>query len=228
MLIFLLVTTAYSAVLIGLRPAPISLRSAPLTIVQNIAKIKTTLLIGILLCGIHLSTTGFTFSSIKPAWLDILGIDNVTLFQWNWYPSIITNTFVHHSFFHLLTNLVGFAVLSLYERRVGVQRYLMVFVVSALASTLSVFAYSEPIIVAGVSGVVFGLAAAYFTDHQDLTRKDWFCALAAFVFLAIYVEADSALKIGKSNPKIVIDHFGHALGAVGAIVYCRLVPLAKS
>ena len=224
MWIFLLVVAIYSAVLVAWRPAPASLKSAPLTIFENLSKIKMTLLVGIILCGVHFLTTDFSFWDTKQAWLEMLGINNITSFQWHWFPTIITNTFVHHNFVHFLTNLSGIALCSFYERRVGPQRYLAIFIIAGLGSNLSLFAYSEPTIIVGVSGVVFGLAAAYFTDHKDMSLKDWLGALAAFIVLAVFVEFDSAMKLSKSNPDLIVDHFGHVLGAVSAIVYCRLFP----
>lgn len=224
MWLFLFVVGTYCAVLIGLRPAPDSLKSKPISYIENVSRIKVTLLVGIVLCVVHLLVTHFSFGDTKDAWIGLLGIKNVNIFEWMWFHTIVTNTFVHLNFLHLLTNLHGVGLCSLYERRVDARRYLAIFIVSALGSNLSMFAFSEPTVSTGVSGAVFGLAAAYFTDHKDITLKDWAGALAAFTVLAIIVEVNTAFKSDESNLDFTVNHLGHALGALSAIIYCRIRP----
>ena len=97
---------------------------------------------------------------------------------------------------------------------------------SNLASIPSILFYSENILVSGISGGVFGLAAAYFTDEEELTTKEWLLAISLFLFLAIVLALDSEFKGGSNKAlDMKIDHIGHFLGALGAILYCRLKPL---
>lgn len=97
---------------------------------------------------------------------------------------------------------------------------------SSLASIPSILFYPEYILVSGISGGVFGLAAAYFTDEDELTTKEWLLAISLFLFLAIMLALDSEFKGGSNKAlDMKIDHIGHFLGALGAILYCRLKPL---
>lgn len=89
----------------------------------------------------------------------------------------------------------------------------------------SILFYSENVAVSGISGGVFGLAAAYFTDEKELSTKEWLAAISLFVFLAILLAIEGEFK-GRSSAAadLRIDHIGHFLGALGAIIYCRLKP----
>ena len=123
-----------------------------------------------------------------------------------------------------MANVTGLGLLSVYERRVGARRFLAVVGVASVASIPSALLYSNAY-VSGISGGVFGLAAAYFTDHERLTRKEWLMAIAFFAFIALVLSLDSALRTsGDKTLGFQIDHIGHVLGAIGGIVYCRLVP----
>jgi len=141
---------------------------------------------------------------------------------------LITHLFLHTSLFHLLMNLSGIGLASVYERKVGGKRFLAVLSVSLIFSIPSVFFYLDNVAIAGISGGVFGLAAAYFTDEKDLTLKEWLSAIAIFVFFVILLTIASIIEEkskGYNNGGFgQVDHIGHALGAIAAIFYCRMFP----
>ena len=88
--------------------------------------------------------------------------------------------------------------------------------------------YPIPIAICGISGGVFGLAAAYFTDHEDLSIKEWIYAILFFAFLMIIFGLQSKYQSHQSiELGFQVDHYGHILGAMGAIIYCRLKPNLK-
>ena len=137
----------------------------------------------------------------------------------------ISHLFIHINFVHVLTNLGGIGIASAYERRVGASRYLKVLAVAGISSIPSIFFYASPIGVCGISGGVFGLAAAYFTDHKGLTTKEWVYAIFLFAFLmAIFALQNKYQHNLASGLDFQVDHIGHILGTIGAILYCRLRP----
>ncbi|MBF4322772.1 rhomboid family intramembrane serine protease, partial [Vibrio anguillarum] len=95
----------------------------------------------------------------------------------------------------------------------------------ALSSIPSVLFYSDNTTVCGISGGVFGLAAAYFTDEKELTTKEWLTAIFLFTFLVILLILEGEIR-GQDDYMfdIKVDHIGHFLGALGVILYCRLIP----
>ncbi|MCR9143869.1 MAG: rhomboid family intramembrane serine protease [bacterium] len=144
-----------------------------------------------------------------------------------WQP--LTHLLLHFDLLHLLSNLGLLGLLTVYERRVGHARYLAVLAVAGLASIPSVWMYSEPVLVCGISGGLLGLAAAYFTDHKELSRREW--AVAVVVFLALFLILSLIDEIRTGGPggaagplSYQIDHIGHLLGAAAGLVYCRLRP----
>jgi rhomboid protease GluP len=139
-----------------------------------------------------------------------------------WPIQAITHLFIHGSLLHLLSNVMCIGILSVYERRVGSRRFLAVLSVSCIASIPSIFFYSLPTIICGISGGVFGLAAAYFTDHDDLTNKEWVYGVISFLCLALFFSFRELLETNSQREiSLNIDYYGHALGAMGAIIYCR-------
>ena len=220
MILFTVITTLYVTILLFLRPIPESLKAKRVSFKEHFMSIKMSLFFGVLILVVFLLTTHFTFLKTDENIFKILALNNDRSFSNIWWIEIFTHQFVHLNLQHLLTNLIGLGLASMYERRAGSKRFVMVLFVSSMASTLSIFFYTQTIFVAGISGGVFGLGAAYFTDNHTLTTKEWLKAIVLFVFLmAVF----SLQDIGKTkNASFAVDYFGHILGALGAILYCRL------
>lgn len=149
----------------------------------------------------------------------LLGLSNLKEFSMLWPIQFLTHLTIHVDLKHLVANLSGLALTSLYERRVGTKRFLAVASVSALSSGLSIFFFGNAVVVCGISGGVCGLAAAYFIDFQDVRGKDLVMALASFTVLFIFFSytASNSLEFSSSR----VDHWGHIFGAIGGILYCR-------
>ncbi|MCH2547236.1 MAG: rhomboid family intramembrane serine protease [Alphaproteobacteria bacterium] len=213
-------------ILVFYRPAPESLKGASPSLLENLQQIKASLCVGTILLFIYLVMTGFTYKEIDKSLYAIFGLNNVKDAAILWPFQVFTHLFIHINLYHLLSNVLGVGLASIYERRVGSKRYLVVLMVGAFSSIPSIFFYTEPIIVSGISGGVFALAAAYFTDHKNLTIKEWIYAILSFLFLAIIFSLDGERKMaGKEELIGQVDHIGHVLGALGGVIYCRLVPL---
>lgn len=225
MIIFFITVATYIGLLIFVKPAPSSLKAVPITYWENLKFIWASIFSGVLIILVFLLTTNFGFITVDENLYRALALSNDADQFSKWPLQSVTHLFVHGNLVHLAANLVGLGLASAYERRVGAKRYFAVLLVGGLASIPSIFFYSENIAVCGISGGVFSLAAAYFTDEEELTTKEWLAAISLFLFLALMLVLDSEFK-GHANEAVnmKIDHIGHLLGALGAILYCRLRP----
>lgn len=226
MLIFAITLLAYVGALVLYRPAPECLKGTPLTLLENARQVKASVFTGVVLLFMHLLFTRLTFGDVDKHLHLLFGLNNLKAAAVLWPFQIFTNLWVHYNLIHLLSNVAGIGLASAYERRVGARRYLAVLMVGAIASSLSVFLYATPIIACGISGGVFALAAAYFTDHRQLSVKEWVYAIVSFLILAVLF----SLNDGRTMPEhealgFQVDHLGHLLGACAGILYCRIRPL---
>ncbi|MGE4542471.1 MAG: rhomboid family intramembrane serine protease [Pedobacter sp.] len=202
------------------------MKTVPITYSENFKFVWASICSGVLIILIFLLTTNFGFISVDENLYRTFALSNDVDQFLKWPLQSVSHLFIHGNLLHLAANVIGLGLTSAYERRVGAKRYLAVLLVGGLASIPSILFYSENIAVSGISGGVFGLAAAYFTDEEELTTKEWLLAISLFLFLAIMLALDSELRgSSKEALDMKIDHIGHLLGALGAILYCRLKPL---
>ena len=226
MTLFLIIVSAYAGLLILIKHAPSSLKTAPITYTENFKFVWGSVCTGIFILLIFLFTTNFNFIEVDENLYGILALSNNMELFLKWPLQSATHLFIHANLYHLTANIVGLGLASVYERKVGAKRYFAVLLVGSLASIPSIFFYSENIAICGISGGIFGLAAAYFTDEKQLTAKEWFLAILLFLFFAIMLTLDSEFKrITNVASSMKTDHVGHLLGALGAILYCRVKPL---
>ena len=223
--LFAITLAAYVGLLVLTKPEPESLKSKPLTYFENYTEIKASLWVGIVILIVFLGVSNLKFNEIDEQLFVLFALNN----QWAnlalWPMQAISHLFIHINFVHVLTNLSGIGIASAYERRVGARRYLMILAIGCISSIPSIFFYDSPIGVCGISGGVFGLGAAYFTDHEDLTTKEWLYAILLFAFLMVVFALQNKYQHHSSlELDFQVDHIGHVLGAIGAILYCRLRP----
>lgn len=226
MALFLLAIFAYAGFLILYKPAPNSLKADPLTLIENFRSIKASFTVGIVILVIFFITSNFNFNEIDEKLYMLLAINNIENSAGKWPIQMFTHLAIHINIVHILTNVTGIAISSVYERRVGSKRFLALLTIGSLSSIPSIFFYSEPIFISGISGGIYGLAVAYFIDDPKLTLKEWMYSLILFLIITIslYIEVELAAK---ESLGFKIDHIGHFLGALGAIIYCRLVPISQ-
>ena len=220
MSIFLISTAIYTSLLFFIQPAPSSLKSKPITYFENLKLVWASMLSGFLVLLVFLLTTNFGFVSVDENLYNILALSNDSEQFLKWPLQSITHLFVHGNLMHLTSNVAGLGLASAYERRVGAKRFFTVLLIGSLASIPSVFFYSENITVCGISGGIFGLAAAYFTDVDELSTKEWLTAILLFLF---FISLELILKDSSTEALgMEVDHIGHLLGIFGAVIYCRL------
>lgn len=228
MILFAICSLAYLLTLLSIRPAPLSLKAEVPSFGQHGMSIRVSLLLGLLLLGIFLVTSDFGFIEADPAIIDGYAMRGGWTLDARSPLSGLTHWLLHINFQHLLTNVAGLGLLSVYERRVGTRRFVAVLLVACLASAFSVLFYPASTQLCGISGGLFGLAAAYFVDERSMTTKDWLLAIVFFGVVVGLLTLDGKLRSSSTSAvDFQIDHLGHFLGALGAVAYCRLRPLSE-
>lgn len=229
MIFFLISLLVYSSVLLFMKAQPASLRDPLPSLKEHFNSIRITLFTGIMLLCIFFFTSNFEFITINEGVRVLLGLSNIGEFSHLWPFQTITALFIHYNVEHLLGNVVMLGLLSAYERRVGAKRFIMVLTIGALASVPSILFYQESVITCGISGGLFALAIAYFTDYDDITAKEWFTAVGVFILLNIFLNFYSGQSHSMvQENSLQIDHIGHILGALSAMIYCRLSKQKRS
>ena len=227
MIIFLIILITYIGLLILIKPSPMSLKATPITYSENFQAVWASICSGGLIILVFLLTTNFGFISIDERMYRMFSLSNELDQFLKWPLQLATHLFIHFNLIHLIGNVIGLGLASAYERKVGANRYFAVLFVGSLASIPSILFYSENVLISGISGGVFGLAAAYFTDEKELTTKEWLFAISLFLFLAVMFTLDSEFgDVSNEALGMEIDHIGHFMGAIGAILYCRLNSLS--
>lgn len=212
--------------LIFFKPAPESLKAPSLSYWQNTRAVRGSLLAGVLVLVVYFLTSDPIGLVVDELWYQRLASSNQSEDLVSASYQLITSSFIHSNFLHVSSNVLGLALLSIYERRVGLNRYLAVLLVGIIVSSPSAFFYSEPLTVCGISGGVFALGAAFCTDHENLSIREWLSAILLFVVITAVLMFDPYLNGPQADALTVeVDHIGHALGALGGIIYCRLFRL---
>lgn len=217
----------YTAALLLITPAPASLKARKPGFFENLRAIKASLVTGWLILGLFWLSSDFAFTEINPDLANTLALHGGLSPQPYWLIRAVTHIFLHFNLLHVLANVSLLGLTSVYERRVGSRRFLMVLLIASLGSILSALFYGPEYQLMGISGGLFGLAAAYFTDHKALTIKEWLQAIAFFAVLTTmigFTQNSKALPGTELNAHI--DHISHILGAISAIIYCRFKAIA--
>ena len=186
------------------------------------------MLSGAAILFIFLVTTNFSFTKVDEHLYFLLSLNNNPEKASYWPLQSFSHLFLHANIIHLFSNVAGLGLASAYERRVGAKRFFTVLFVGCVASIPSIFFYSGTVTLCGISGGVFGLAAAFFTDEDKLNLKEWWTAIILFAVIAAILAIQDEFKSKDILLNLRVDYIGHALGALGAIVYCRWKPISKN
>jgi rhomboid protease GluP len=137
----------------------------------NFHPITATLLsINLVMLFLLLFTGGFSTINLvnKGGIVPILVTENKE------YYRIITAMFLHGGIIHFLSNsLVLFFIGGYLERMIGPKRYVAIYMLSGIASSLFVVLFGEPnVVTIGASGAIFGVMGALFL--LTLKKETWF------------------------------------------------------
>lgn len=119
---------------------------------------------------------GGNILSFNPNLLALLGANNILLVRSGQIWRLITCAFLHVGLIHLIVNMYSLMVLGTQvETFIGKWKFLFIYLMSALGSSLFSLVFSDTNIVAvGASGAIFGLMGAllYFGYHYRLYLRD--------------------------------------------------------
>lgn len=219
---YLVLTLLWGLGLLLLRPKPESLRTEPIPYWENFVAAKATFGLGLTCIAVYALV-----ASVQTIPLDaILALNNQMSFSILTVLQFFTNIFVHFGIIHLLSNLSILGILSIYEKRVGSTRFLKIFFVSALVANLSILLHFEPVLSAGASGGIAGLAAAYFLDHRNVTTKQYLVGFISALLVFGIFQIQTFIEAQDMNANV--DFLGHILGFVAGAVMVRLLPTEAS
>jgi rhomboid protease GluP len=221
------VAAAFILPLVFYSPEPDSLRDVVAeTAFERIGSVIGTLAIGIALIVIAAVTFDAHGFGITPRMEQIVGLNPNSVIKQGRYYQVLTSALVHINVIHLVGNLLTLALLSVYERRVGYRRFVAVFVVAALISSLTdLILLPDGVVSMGASGGICGLAAGYFLDHEEVTKTDWVKGLAVVLILvAIY---SFAAMITTEKQVGSVNWVAHLWGALGGALYIRVFTRAS-
>lgn len=221
MTVFLLVLGAFLLPLLLYSPEPENLREVKHSdLAVRIRRKCGTITLGAILIIVAAITFDPVALKILPEWEALLGLSRQGVFNYGFIFQLITNSFVHINLFHLLCNLSVLMLLSVYEWRVGVKRFLAVFLIAAIgASVVDLIVISEQSISLGASAGICGLAAAYFLDFENISRRDWMFGIGLVLLL---VGVYSLGGNDKANLGASVDWIAHLAGALTGAIYVRL------
>ncbi|HBY66222.1 MAG TPA: hypothetical protein DEG42_07650 [Acholeplasmataceae bacterium] len=128
------------------------------------------LVINLVMAVLLIVTGGFDtdnlvrFGALKP----------ILVFERNEYYRIVIAMFLHGGFIHLLSNSFVLYYIGAYmERLVGPKKYLLIYMISGIISSLFVLFFAEELSVTiGASGAIFGVMGGLLV--LTFLRKEWF------------------------------------------------------
>ncbi len=206
-------------------PQKQSLRdSTKTTVLERLLLSKGTLLIAALLVGLAILSFEPTYYYINSEYAHLFGYSQQGFFGNHYYFQPLTSFFFHFNLYHIVANLSILLPLSAYERRVGTLRFLKVFFVSGLFSSLLDMCFISPgTLSMGASGAIAGLWAGYALDRPSLTNTEWMRNSVLVVLLVLFLSFFQSVRQFDAN--IAINWIVHILGAISAAVYVRCFSL---
>ena len=197
-------------------------RKASLTKRLNVN--KGTLILGVILISIYTLTMNADYS-ISEKMIYYFGLNegiikHLFLFQ------IFTSVFIHFDLFHLCSNLFCLALLSSYERRVGITKFLVVFIVSGVFSSIvDCIFITEKTVSLGASAGICGLVSGYFIDYPQTSWKEWTLGLTAVLIIIGVVSFLPEKETSEFHYKI--NWLAHFTGAIFGGIFIQLINRRK-
>jgi len=221
----------YVGSIVWYQPQKQSLRdTSKLSFKERFFKAKGTLFLGTLLFGISAFTLGFRKGLEIPREFAVLfGYVPDLFFHYGFLWQPFTSLFVHFNLIHLVGNLSLLQLLSAYERRVALKRYLTVYFIAGLGASVIelilsalIFGTQARYVSMGASGAICGLIAAYYLDTGEKpSLGDW---IKSVLILMVLITFLSVMPNSHYETKMQVDWFAHLVGALIACFYIRFWP----
>lgn len=136
------------------------------------------------------------------------------------YYRLVACMFLHGGILHLLLNMYALnSIGPLVEKIYGKIKYLIIYFISGIISSLLSFQFSEAISI-GASGAIFGLLGTTLvfavTRRKDI-GKGFLRNIASVIIINLFI------GFSMSN----IDNFGHLGGLIGGVITALVLNLAR-
>ncbi len=142
------------------------------------------------------------------------------------YHRLLTSIFIHHNFFHLLTNIISLFFLGFYVEYLINNKtyYILLYIISGLYGNLISLLLSPNDISLGASGSIVGLCGYFFIyfilNYNNIQRQEKF--FFAIFFLIMIMNLLSGFSSGSS-----VDVWSH-LGGLLTGFFISLIIMKKS
>lgn len=182
----------------------------------------TSLIVGICMVVYIYTTIKYGFEMNAYQGIEAGGFNPILVIELNQYYRLITANFIHFGIMHIFCNCYSLINLgSVMEHLLGMKRYLIILLSSALATTVLPCIYymftgsGANSIMGGISGAIFGLMGS-------LLALAWkFKNVYAYLFKQIAPSVILMLLISVLIPSISLS--GHVSGMMGGFVAALLV-----
>ncbi len=213
MLIIILIFFLFTGSIVVYNPHSESLKNATrMPFIERLNVNKGTLILGTILIIIYLLTMNEDSYSTSDKMIHLFGL-NSEIIEHFFVFQLITSIFLHFDLVHLCSNVLCLALLSSYERRVGIRKFFIIFLISAfVASLVDLIFLSEGTVSMGASAGICGLVSGYFIDYPRTSWKEWGLGL---IFVLAIIWVDSHLPESESKElNYKIDWLAHLVGAI--------------
>ncbi len=190
----------------------------------------------LILIGINVLV--YLFNQIDPVQVRFLGrlyprsqilpsLVPALFFEYHMYWQVFTYQFVHGSFWHLISNMLGLLIFGVtVERRIGSKEFLLLYLLTGtLSGILSLGFYMATgnitVILLGASGAVFGILLAYAVLFPRSVIFIWgIIPVPAPILVLLYAGYEVFNMFARTGGNIA--HFTHLGGFAVAWLYFRL------
>jgi len=191
--------------------------TAPTPVIKSLIGINVAIFAGMLSSSVvHAVTANSGNYSLQGLIEPFIGIPSDTLLNWganaagatvldHQYWRLITNTFLHTNLIHLGMNMyVLWDFNRLLERLYGSSKFLVIYLLSGLGSSICSLLFLDPANVsAGASGAIFGIFGAtvafFWAFRKDFPKKFFRMYQKMFFMFLIYCVISSQMFPGMDN-----------------------------
>ena len=221
MLIFFLIFLTFIGSILAYNPHSESLKNTKkMSFNKRIYHNKGTLILGgTIIIAYFFSMSDESYSTSEKM-IYLFGLSYTGIFEHLLLYQLLTSIFVHIDLYHLCGNLLCIALLSSYERRAGVKKFILIFFFSGIASSfIDLICLSPNTVSIGASAGICGLVSGYFIDYPKTSWKEWLLGLT-FVLLIIGV-SDFFPDTKASKLSYEINWFAHLVGATAGAIWIK-------
>jgi membrane associated rhomboid family serine protease len=215
---FIGILVTFWAILLYYKPQNLSLKdNTSKSILERAKEAKGTIAFGSLIIFIAIISFNKVTLKVNDEFASIFGLSKIGVFEYKFFFQIITSNLFHFDLIHLCMNVSALILLVAYERRIGANRFLTIFAISAVASSfLELFLIRQNYLSLGASAGIAGLACGYFIDYGKLSLKEWLTGIVFSLFIIGLISIYD--KVSISNLGYEVNWISHLIGVIVALI----------